>query len=133
MGRQLASGEKGKLKKQKTGLEIEKENLSKADPFSQFWLTEAIEILVQLQTGELGSGWNPTLRVNDSLAASEKAKVSTYIILVNGEGSAGGTWAMVHARVQLTSCHHLFCDVALGLKELLHWYYSLCFDDVQSS
>lgn len=31
------------------------------------------------------------LRVNDSLAASERAKVSTYIALVNGEGSAGGT------------------------------------------
>lgn len=35
-------------KKQKTGLEMEKESLGKADP--QFWLTEAIGILAQLQS-----------------------------------------------------------------------------------
>lgn len=48
-------------KKQETGLEIEKESLTKADPFLQFWLTEAIEILVQLQPEELGLGLNPAL------------------------------------------------------------------------
>lgn len=31
------------------------------------------------------------LTVKDSLTASERVKVSTYDVLVNGEGSAGGT------------------------------------------
>lgn len=44
------------------------------------------------------------MTVYDSLTGSERAKVSTYYVLVNGEGSEVElcVWAMVH----LTSCHH---------------------------